>query len=214
MTPKRAAGVAAQDNGRWVLQFAGQGQGVADKTAADTLTLIGGQHRHRGQRQGEGAFAVLFNGDLAEHEIADNLIVAQGDKGELGNIFRGLAQTPNQKVFGAVGVAIGTAIPVFIGNGLIMNWYYNKYIGLDIPRFWRRITALLPSLVVPAIAAILIACLAHASGYFGILFWGVIYVVIFIVSVWLIGLTPREKEIVTSPLKRIIYKILSKLLRL
>ena len=116
--------------------------------------------------------------------------------------------------FGAVGVAIGTAIPVFIGNGLIMNWYYNKYIGLDIPRFWRRITALLPSLVVPAIAAILIACLAHASGYLGILFWGVIYVVIFIVSVWLIGLTPREKEIVTSPLKRIIYKILSKLLRL
>ena len=82
------------------------------------------------------------------------------------------------------------------------------------PRFWRRITALLPSLVVPAIAAILIACLAHASGYLGILFWGVIYVVIFIVSVWLIGLTPREKEIVTSPLKRIIYKILSKLLRL
>ena len=38
-------------------------------------------------------------------------------------------------LFGAVGVAIGTAIPVFIGNGLIMNWYYNKYIGLDIPRF-------------------------------------------------------------------------------
>lgn len=117
-------------------------------------------------------------------------------------------------LFGAVGVAIGTAIPVFIGNGLIMNWYYNKYIGLDIPRFWRRITALLPSLVVPAIAAILIACLAHASGYLGILFWGAIYIVIFIVSVWLIGLTPREKEIVTSPLKRIIYKILSKLLRL
>ena len=117
-------------------------------------------------------------------------------------------------LFGAVGVAIGTAIPVFIGNGLIMNWYYNKFIGLDIPRFWRRITALLPSLVVPAIAAILIACLAHASGYLGILFWGIIYVVIFIVSVWLIGLTPREKEIVTSPLKRIIYKILSKLLRL
>jgi len=50
--------------------------------------------------------------------------------------------------------------------------------------------------------------------YLGILLWGVIYVVIFIVSVWLIGLTPREKEIVTSPLKRIIYKILSKLLRL
>ena len=116
-------------------------------------------------------------------------------------------------LFGSVGVAIGTAIPVFIGNGLIMNWYYNKYIGLDIPRFWRRITALLPSLVVPAIAAILIACLAHVSGYFGILLWGGIYVVIFIISVWILGLTPREKELVSTPLKHMIYKIVSKLLR-
>ena len=116
--------------------------------------------------------------------------------------------------FGSVGVAVGTAIPVFIGNGLIMNWYYNKFIGLDIPRFWRRITALLPSLVVPAIASILIACLAHVSGYLGILLWGAVYVVIFIISVWLIGLTPREKELVTTPLKRMAYKVLSKLFRL
>ena len=115
--------------------------------------------------------------------------------------------------FGSVGVAIGTAIPVFIGNGLIMNWYYNKYIGLDIPRFWRRITALLPSLVLPAIAAVLIACLAHVTGYLGILIWGCVYIIVFIVSVWLLGLTPREKEIVTTPLKKMIYKIVSKILR-
>ena len=116
-------------------------------------------------------------------------------------------------LFGSVGVAVGTAIPVFVGNGLIMNWYYNKYIGLDIPRFWRRITALLPSLVVPAIVAILIACLAHVSGYLGILLWGLIYVVIFVISVWSLGLTPREKELVSTPLKRMIYKIVSKILR-
>ena len=116
--------------------------------------------------------------------------------------------------FGSVGVAIGTAIPVFIGNGLIMNWYYNKYIGLDIPRFWRRITALLPSLVLPAIVAVLIACLAHVTGYLGILIWGCVYIIVFIVSVWLLGLTAREKELVVTPVKKMIYRILSKIFRL
>lgn len=71
----------------------------------------------------------------------------------------------------------------------------------------------LPSLVVPAITAILIACLAHVSGYLGILLWGLIYVMIFVISVWTLGLTPREKELVSTPLKRMIYKIVSKILR-
>ena len=115
--------------------------------------------------------------------------------------------------FGAVGVAIGTAIPVFLGNGLIMNWYYNKYIGIDIPRFWRRICALLPSLFLPAVAAVLIGILVPVSGYLQILLWGCVYLAVFLVSVWLIGLTAREKELVSTPVKRIIYKIVSKILR-
>ncbi len=120
---------------------------------------------------------------------------------------------PLCSMFGAIGVSMGTAIPVFIGNGLIMNWYYNKYIGLDIPRFWKRIRALLPSLVLPAIAAVLIAVLVEINGYLQIVLWGALYLVIFIISVWLIGLTPREKEIVTTPVKKIFYKIVSKILR-
>ncbi len=117
-------------------------------------------------------------------------------------------------MFGSIGVAIGTAIPVFLGNGLLMNWYYKKYIGLDIPRFWRRIAALLPSLVLPAAAAIMIALLVDISGYLQILLWGSVYLLVFLISVWNLGLTPREKEIVTTPLKRIFSKIMSKLLRL
>ena len=116
--------------------------------------------------------------------------------------------------FGALGVAVGTAIPVFIGNGLLMNWYYHKHIGLDIPRFWRRIRALLPSLLFPCIVSILIMTFINISGYLEILLWGAIYLVSFIVPVWIFGLTAREKEIVTTPIKNIISKILSKILRL
>lgn len=115
--------------------------------------------------------------------------------------------------FGAIGVAVGTAIPVFIGNGLLMNWYYHKRIGLDIPRFWRRIRALLPSLLLPCIASILIMVFIDINGYLEILLWGAIYLITFIIPVWLFGLTPREKEIVTTPVKRITSRIMSKILR-
>lgn len=116
-------------------------------------------------------------------------------------------------LFGEIGVSIGTAIPVFIGNGLLMNWYYNKYIGLDIPRFWHRIIAIVPSLVLPAVAAVLIAIFAPVEGYLGILIYGAIYLVVFLISVWLLGLTNREKEIVATPIKRAFNKIMSKILR-
>lgn len=116
-------------------------------------------------------------------------------------------------LFGEIGVAIGTAIPVFIGNGLLMNWYYYKYIGLDIPRFWKRIRAIVPSLVLPALAAVLIAVFVPVRGYLQILLFGGIYLVVFVISVWLLGLTAREKELIVTPLKRIIYKIVSKILR-
>lgn len=41
--------------------------------------------------------------------------------------------------FGGIGCAFATGLSMLIGNGFMMNWFYYKYIGLDIPRFWRQI---------------------------------------------------------------------------
>lgn len=46
---------------------------------------------------------------------------------------------PLAKVFGGIGVAIGTGLSYVVGNGIIMNIYYHRKIGLDIPLFWRNI---------------------------------------------------------------------------
>ena len=47
------------------------------------------------------------------------------------------------KTVGIVGAAISTAISMAIGNGVIMNLYYNK-LGLNIRKFWKEIIKLLP----------------------------------------------------------------------
>lgn len=41
--------------------------------------------------------------------------------------------------FGGIGCAFATGLSMFLGNGVVMNWFYKKHIGLDIPGFWRQI---------------------------------------------------------------------------
>ena len=49
--------------------------------------------------------------------------------------------------FGGIGCALGTAISMIVGNGFIMNWYYQAHIGLDMVYFWKRILGIVPALV-------------------------------------------------------------------
>lgn len=46
---------------------------------------------------------------------------------------------PLAKLYGGVGCAFATGLSMFLGNGLIMNWYYLKVTKLDIFRFWKEI---------------------------------------------------------------------------
>lgn len=54
-------------------------------------------------------------------------------------------------LWGLPGAAISTAISMFVGNGLIMNWYYLKKAGLDIPRFWKETARVIAPAVVSAV---------------------------------------------------------------
>ena len=56
-----------------------------------------------------------------------------------------------------LGAAIGTAVATLVGNVFLMNRYYYKHIGLNIPGFWRHISHLLPAMVLPTTVAVLLA---------------------------------------------------------
>ena len=87
-----------------------------------------------------------------------------------------------------------------VGNVLPINWYFRRHVGLDIRWFWSHIARLLPSMVVPAVAAVLIAVLVPVSGYLDILIWGCVFVVVYAVSLWLFGMNRYERGIVTGVL--------------
>ena len=87
--------------------------------------------------------------------------------------------------YGLIGAAASTAIASFIGNGLIMNWYYKVKLGLDIKGFWKSMAGVgFPIIVFTALYGtvywllsfahqkwtfLLFGMIVYAIGYFAVL---------------------------------------------
>lgn len=119
-----------------------------------------------------------------------NLIIA------LGNVFLSI---PLAKKFGVIGAAFGTATAVIIGNGLMINWYYHKKIGINIRYFWQEIIKFIPALLPAIIYGFIINQLVDLYQMYNLVFYGFIYIVIFIGPLWLVGMNDYEKHLVRNP---------------
>lgn len=110
------------------------------------------------------------------------------------------------KPLGGVGAAMGTAIALVIGNWFAMNWYYHKKIGLDIPYFWRQILGLFPALLPPAGYAILMFYIGNLRKGTNLLLFGLLYVLVFILSMWFFGMNEYEKDLFRKPAGRLLLR--------
>ena len=87
-----------------------------------------------------------------------------------------------------------------------MNWYYHKKIGLDIPYFWRQILSMTKGLVIPMIAGLCIMRFADITTWSRILFYGVLYVVIYCASMWLLGMNDYERNLLLKPVAKLLHR--------
>lgn len=116
------------------------------------------------------------------------------------------ASIPLAKMYGGFGCALATGVSLLLGNVIIMNIYYHKRIGLNIPLFWKNI--LLMSIPV------LISCLyGYGINYYitqdGFLILGgkiILFSIGFFGLMWLWGLNEYEKDLFASPIKRVLRK--------
>ena len=106
--------------------------------------------------------------------------------------------------FGLVGAAVSTAIAMFVGNGLIMNWYYETKIGLDIKGFWKSMAGI----VLPEIAFyVIFACvywflpIAHHS-WATFMVSGIIYLIGYIAVLRAFAMNSDEKALMDRILHR------------
>lgn len=108
--------------------------------------------------------------------------------------------------FSELGAAIGTTVSTIAGM-LVMNWYYHRRVGLDIPRFWMRIRHLIPATILPAAVSVLMAVFLHPQGYIEIGLILVVFVAVYGASMWLFGMDRYERRLITTPLEKIVNKL-------
>ena len=108
--------------------------------------------------------------------------------------------------YGGLGCAIGTALSLIIGNGIVINLYYQK-LGLQMVRFWKSILSLCKGLVIPIIAGIAFSAL-HLSYSWPVLFMFIIvYCLIYGISMCFFGCNDYEKGLVQGMLRKLGIKL-------
>ena len=108
---------------------------------------------------------------------------------------------------GGIGAALCSCISYIIGQGIIMNIYYYKVVGLNIPLFWNNIgkMSIVPfSMIV--IGKIIEKQVAFQS--WGVLFIGIIvYSLVYIYLMYSVILNSYEKDILRKPINGIREKV-------
>jgi len=117
----------------------------------------------------------------------------------LGNL--GLT-IPLAKAYGGVGAAIGTATSLIIGNGFLMNWYNHVKVGLDMKYFWSEIIKITPSLIIPVVTGVLLNRFFVSDSILHFFLSVIIYTIVFAVSMWILGMSQYERDLLTSPIKK------------
>lgn len=109
------------------------------------------------------------------------------------------------KMYGGLGCAISTSVAIFISTGLIMNRYYHKRIGIDIPLFWKNITHMMPSAFILIILVEIFqmnVSLEYSWLYFVIKVF--VYSLIYAVLMYYLAMNGYEKNLCRSAVCKIL----------
>lgn len=102
-----------------------------------------------------------------------------------------------------IGAAIGTTLACFAGQYAIMNWFYYKKVGLDIPGYWKAIGGVTLRMLPMAIPAVLINWLLPGGGWLLLIVRCVLFTVVYVPYAWLVILDDYEKNLARGVLRRL-----------
>ena len=106
--------------------------------------------------------------------------------------------------WGIVGAAVGTAVAIFLGNILFMNWYYHNKLGLDMLAFWKEIAKLLPATGLTCLFGAAYTHFVRVSGWGMLLLAVAAYTAVYGIAMWLIGLNSYEKQLFRKAVRKLV----------
>ena len=116
---------------------------------------------------------------------------------------------PLARVYQGVGCAIGISLALIVGNLIIMNIYYYKFIHIDIPRFWKEILNMSWPIIIMIFVGVTLNTLHPINNVLALVVNIIIFTMIYLPLIWLIGMNQFERNLVAVPIKKAISKIRS-----
>ena len=108
---------------------------------------------------------------------------------------------------GMIGAALCSCIAYLAGQGVCMNWFYYKKLGINIPLFWKNILKMAVIPVLMLICGLLLRRYVSWNSW-PMFFAGVIiYTAIYAVLMLRFALNEYEKNLLKTPLRKVLGKI-------
>ena len=113
-----------------------------------------------------------------------------------------IVSIPLAKAYGGIGSAIGTGLSLIIGNGIIINIYYYKKVGINVLKFWKEIIKMSIPNVIPIVLILVLMKFVSLHGYVRLIVFGGIYTLMYCGICYFITMNDYEKGIINKVLKK------------
>ena len=106
------------------------------------------------------------------------------------------------KPYGGIGVALGTAISQIVGQIIILNIYYHKKVKLNMISFWKQISKMAIPVLISFVIGAIFRNIWTTESIIAFVVQIIIYIIIYGLFMWLLGLSKEEKEKLMASLKK------------
>lgn len=108
---------------------------------------------------------------------------------------------------GIIGAAAATCIAYVAGNILIINWYYYRKIGIDIPLFWKNILTMSPVMVLMGVAGWFVLDAIAVDSWLVFFSLAAAYTVLYFLLAFRFMMNDYERQTIKKPLVKVLHKL-------
>lgn len=105
--------------------------------------------------------------------------------------------------YGIIGAAMATCLAYIFGNVLIINWYYYKRIGIDIPLFWKNIFKMSPVMFVMGSVAWFVLDAMVVDTWLVFFSLAGVYSILYAILAYCFMMNDYEKKLLTAPIRKV-----------
>ncbi len=109
--------------------------------------------------------------------------------------------------YGIIGASVATCLAYVVGNIIMINWYYHKKIGIDIPLFWRNIIKMSPVMLITGTVAWFAMDALTVNSWLIFFACAGVYTAVYLSLAFVFMMNRYERDMFVKPIKKVLGKL-------